>query len=150
MIKILKGSSTKQSAMRKIPSSFENSQNMSRVKSSREPHIGSAKLPPPPLMKSSSKKLGVTEKEDPFLAAYIECTKSGELPNARPRVGAKENKDCGINIGSGIKLWRNMFSCKSSCGVRKDGSVKMVHLPLHRRSRPVNNTINHHHLPFPK
>lgn len=137
--------------MRKAPFSFDNSQSMSRVKGSRDPYIGSAKLPPPPLMKSSSKKLGVKEKEDPFLAAYIECTKSGELPSARPKDGAKENKDCGIGIGRGIKLWRNMFSCKSSCEVREDGSVKMVHLPLYRQSaRPVHNTIYHHRLPFPK
>ncbi|KAL6012903.1 hypothetical protein ACLOJK_003392 [Asimina triloba] len=73
-------------------------------------------LPPCPFqppLRSSSKRV---QKEDPFLAAYKECTKSV----ARDRKEGKERR----------KVWAlSIFSCHNSCGIRDDALVKVGHLP---------------------
>ncbi|XP_039009757.1 uncharacterized protein LOC120138323 [Hibiscus syriacus] len=77
-------------------------------------------LPPcvfqPPLRTSSGRSLKKTE-NDPFLAAYKECTKSTK----------KGKKD-----GSGLKRLFS-FSCKRSCSVRDDNIVRVSQLPLDQR-----------------
>ncbi|RWR82910.1 protein FAR1-RELATED SEQUENCE 5-like protein [Cinnamomum micranthum f. kanehirae] len=78
-------------------------------------------LPPcriqPPLKSAAKKGLA---REDPFLAAYMECTKSfteGTFSKVRSK------KSMGPWKGKSL----SKFSCKHSCGVREDGLVKMVH-----------------------
>lgn len=69
-------------------------------------------LPPCPFQ-GSTNKLYVGRNDDPFLAAYIECTKSMKKVE-----GKKKKKE-----SSGWGFWR--FSCKQGTGVREDGLVKM-------------------------
>ncbi|GMI77275.1 hypothetical protein HRI_001396800 [Hibiscus trionum] len=83
-------------------------------------------LPPcvfhPPLGTSSRRSLKKTD-VDPFLAAYKECTKS-------TRKGKTGKKDGGG--GSGLKGFFS-FSCKRSCSVRDDNTVRVSQLPLDQR-----------------
>ncbi|KAJ4781117.1 Glutamine synthetase [Rhynchospora pubera] len=67
--------------------------------------------------------------EDPFLAAFIECTKPVE--QKRPPKGEKKTvrrnswprlERLGLGLGLGL-------SCKSSCGVREGNLIKMSKLP---------------------
>ncbi|XXG63960.1 hypothetical protein AAC387_Pa05g2034 [Persea americana] len=78
-------------------------------------------LPPclflPPLKSAAKKELA---REDPFLAAYMECTKSfteGTFSKVRSK------KSMGHWKGKSL----SKFSCTNSCRVREDGLVKMVH-----------------------
>lgn len=134
----------------KEPSSFH-----WQAQSELAPSNGCGKLPPPPALqasssspnlqygihvpippcplnlspRSSSRRRMMKSWEDPFLAAYIECTKSGELSTPR-RSGSRKDlkKDAKMVVG--------FFSCKTSCMVREDSLVKVVHRPdLRRRTR---------------
>ncbi|KAJ8638253.1 hypothetical protein MRB53_012520 [Persea americana] len=129
-----------------VPFSWENSPGICKV--SHKEHLmcvghEALKLPPPPcptkkpkflvqdlqsplppctfqspLIRASRKRL---EKEDPFLAAYMECTKNV----------AKSKLSNDDNIGGGHRAWKSisMFSCKHSCGVRDDSSVRIAYIP---------------------
>ncbi|GMJ02557.1 hypothetical protein HRI_003924900 [Hibiscus trionum] len=86
--------------------------------------VHDVKLPPPPpcayhsLTKCSSRR-GFNKKcDDPFLAAYKECTKSsGKAKLAK--------KDGGGGGCSGLMKGLFNFSCKKTCGVRNDNLVKI-------------------------
>ncbi|KAJ7966493.1 SWI/SNF-related matrix-associated actin-dependent regulator of chromatin subfamily A-like protein [Quillaja saponaria] len=74
--------------------------------------------------RSSSKK-GLKIQEDPFLAAYKECTKSHKssgkiITNKLPK----------IDVGSGVRKSLFVFSCKRSCSVRDDNLVRISQLPF--------------------
>lgn len=74
-----------------------------------------------PISRSSSKKgLNNVRKEDPFLAAYMECTKS--------KWGSRKGM-------GGLRAGMEVLSCKQSCKVREDNLVKVVHLRSARHSR---------------
>nr|CAD1828191.1 unnamed protein product [Ananas comosus var. bracteatus] len=130
-----------------VPFSWENQPGMSKV----SPHMDNSptKLPPPPaadrLLRAklyvplppcriqAPKTILLTKKgdtigEDPFLAAYIECTKSVRKPldkvSVKERI-RRENRWSGVRkLGLGLSL-----SCKRDSGVREDNLVRMSQLP---------------------
>ena len=81
-------------------------------------------LPPflaqPPRRSTSSKGLWGQE-EDPFLAAYKECTKSVESAK-KPKKSKK-----GFEFGRRKSMFT--FSCKHSCEVEDDSLMRLTHLP---------------------
>lgn len=81
-------------------------------------------LPPylaqPPRISTSSKGLWGQE-EDPFLAAYRECTKSVE--------SAKKPKNSKKGFDVGRRKWKFTLSCKHSCDVEDDSLMMLSHLP---------------------
>ncbi|KAG2698920.1 hypothetical protein I3843_07G169200 [Carya illinoinensis] len=84
-------------------------------------------LPPCPFQpapsRSSSKK-GL-KREDPFLAAYKECTKSINGNGKSPKNG--------VNLYSGFgKITMPDFSCRRSCSVRDGNLVRISRLPCER------------------
>ncbi|OMP01746.1 hypothetical protein COLO4_11612 [Corchorus olitorius] len=91
------------------------------------------KVPPPPpcsiqpLPKRSTSVKGLRWwQEDPFLAAYKECTKNGG------KNGKLWSSDQGRkNNGNGSKARKKKitFSCKNTCDVRDDNLVKLSNLP---------------------
>lgn len=132
-----------------VPFSWENSPGISKVTQKESPRpVGQEthKLPPPPCPSDSPKVVGIDlqiplppcmfqpplrssskkgiKREDPFLAAYMECTKSvghGKLD---------KNKHKG---GAGRRLVWSLFefSCKRSSGVKEDSLVRLTQdLPL--------------------
>ncbi|OWM70773.1 hypothetical protein CDL15_Pgr014446 [Punica granatum] len=74
-------------------------------------------LPAAPPQRSSSKK-GVQKDDDPFLAAYRECTKSSKEAN-------KSSKHHGAR--SGLRKHVSCLSCKRSCSVRDGNFVRISH-----------------------
>ncbi|RWW38945.1 hypothetical protein BHE74_00055775 [Ensete ventricosum] len=77
-------------------------------------------LPPcifQPPSRSSSKKGGLKEEDDPFFAAYMECTSKVRTQGRR---GSRGRKIDGL-----IRL----FSCKGSSGVREKAIVRLSPLP---------------------
>ncbi|KDP41585.1 hypothetical protein JCGZ_15992 [Jatropha curcas] len=84
-------------------------------------HEISIPLPPctfQPPSRSSSRKW-----DDPFLAAYKECTKSSTRSKAKVAGGSAGFSRSGLRKGM-FKL-----SCKSSCSVRDDNLVRVSQLP---------------------
>ncbi|KAF0915613.1 hypothetical protein E2562_037468 [Oryza meyeriana var. granulata] len=87
-------------------------------------------VPPPPgrlpltASKSFSKARAVRPEDDPFLAAYLACTKStgGGGGFAREPKGKRRFTWAGLGLGLGL-------SCKSSNGVVEDSMVKMAKRP---------------------
>ncbi|GMJ15261.1 hypothetical protein HRI_005195300 [Hibiscus trionum] len=79
-------------------------------------------LPPcvfqPPLRTCSRRSLKKTD-DDPFLAAYKECTKKG--------------KKHGGHALFGLNKCFSGFSCKRSCSVRDDNIVRVSQIPLDQR-----------------
>ncbi|XWS14823.1 hypothetical protein CRYUN_Cryun35bG0041700 [Craigia yunnanensis] len=69
------------------------------------------KIPPPPCAfhppSRTSSRRGLKRFDDPFLAAYKECTKS----TSKAKLAKKDG-------GSGLKKGMFNFSCKQSCSVR--------------------------------
>ncbi|KEH39999.1 hypothetical protein MtrunA17_Chr1g0152201 [Medicago truncatula] len=87
-------------------------------------------LPPcafqPPYYRTSSKKGIWVQDDDPFLAAYKECTKSqksGKRDKKMSRPGSSSFCES--------RLVKNMsfFSCKRSCNVRDNNLVRISHSP---------------------
>ncbi|XVE55718.1 hypothetical protein DITRI_Ditri03aG0180600 [Diplodiscus trichospermus] len=83
--------------------------------------IDDIKIPPPPHCafhppSRTSSGRGLKKSDDPFLAAYKECTKSS-------------NKKDG---GSGSMKGLFNFSCKAFCSVRNDNLVRISQLPIER------------------
>ncbi|XP_026662978.1 uncharacterized protein LOC113463144 [Phoenix dactylifera] len=78
-------------------------------------------LPPcpflPPRRISSKKGMSQTEK-DPFLAAYLECTKSTVKKQGKATKGKV-----------GFEKVEHAFSCKHTCEVREDSMVRLSQLP---------------------
>ncbi|TYH28890.1 hypothetical protein ES288_A02G180100v1 [Gossypium darwinii] len=102
-----------------IPFSWEDKPGVS--KSSKVTHYGSTSL------KGLRGWL-----DDPFLAAYKECTKSGEIKTGGSKLPVRKKK-----IG---------FSCKNACDVRDDNLVRLSNLPtLPKRKELVleRNWFNH-------
>ncbi|KAB1998440.1 hypothetical protein ERO13_D12G076800v2 [Gossypium hirsutum] len=84
--------------------------------------------PPPPFSKQPLPKRSASVKgwrwwpQDPFLAAYKECTKSGG--------NAKLTSDASRNGGSKLLRKKKIsFSCKDSADVRDDNFVRFSNLP---------------------
>ena len=119
-----------------IPFSWENKPGVSKLVTNQECHTEGdflLKLPTPPCpseattisghdlqiplppcvfqspSRSSSKK-GLRKHEDPFLAAYKECTKSN--------IGKGKSLKYDVGLWFGKKMLA--FSCKCSCSVRDD------------------------------
>ncbi|GLT62953.1 hypothetical protein SLA2020_355540 [Shorea laevis] len=85
-------------------------------------------LPPcvfQPLSKSSSRKgLRRQDQDDPFLAAFKECTKI-------PHKGKLPKKE----VGFGLKKGMFGFSCQQSCSVRDDNLVRISRVPKEKEER---------------
>ncbi|CAL9168300.1 unnamed protein product [Musa hybrid cultivar] len=122
-----------------IPFSWENQPGISKVTpQAEENHL---KLPPPPCKsdspmsaahglhvplppcifqppsRSSSKK-GLKEEDDPFFAAYMECTRNVRTQGRR---GSRRRRKRDGLIG--------LFSCTGSSGVREKAIVRLSQLP---------------------
>ncbi|KAK7310755.1 hypothetical protein RJT34_08466 [Clitoria ternatea] len=85
-------------------------------------------LPPcafqPPYYRTSSKRGLWVQHDDPFVAAYKECTKS--------KKHAKMNKKLTRNgIGSRVKKSMCFLSCYQSCTVRDNNLVRISYLDKH-------------------
>ncbi|WCJ32097.1 hypothetical protein M5689_013540 [Euphorbia peplus] len=100
-------------------------------------HHEGMKIPPPPPCQSvqpprrsfSGKGMGWwhLDLEDPFLAAYKECTKNvGKL-------ASKDENKKNVKVRRRSKFM--MFSCKNSCDVKDDSLVKLSNLPPISRAR---------------
>ncbi|KAL4644562.1 hypothetical protein ACB092_02G173600 [Castanea dentata] len=85
------------------------------------------KIPPPPCPQLQSLRRSTSVKrhrwqEDPFLVAYKECTKStvenGKVPSASKKV-----------VESRLRKTKSIFSCKNSCEVQEDNTLKFSKLP---------------------
>lgn len=95
------------------------------------------KIPPPPPCQNlqpprrsiSGKGIGRWQwQEDPFLAAYKECTKS----SCNGKLDANENKKKNVRARKNYKF---MFSCRNSCDVEDGSFVKLSNLPPIPRGR---------------
>ncbi|KAJ9166368.1 hypothetical protein P3X46_021138 [Hevea brasiliensis] len=90
-------------------------------------------LPPctfqPPSRSSSSRSF--RKQDDPFLAAYKECTKSTNKK-------AKLSK----NLAAGSGLRKGIFNlfCKNCCSVRDDNLVRVSQIPYELKGRDVRKT----------
>ncbi|MBA0676539.1 hypothetical protein Goari_018014 [Gossypium aridum] len=84
--------------------------------------IHGTKIPPPPpfALSGSYSRRGFKKSNDPFLAAYMECTKS----TSNVKLGEKHGG------GSGLKKGLFNFSCKQSCSVRNGSLVRISKLVL--------------------
>ena len=84
-------------------------------------------LPPcafqPPYYRTSSKKGLWVQDDDPFLAAYKECTKNQKSGGGRTKKLAK------AGIESRLRKGLSCFSCKRSCSVHGNNSVRISSLP---------------------
>lgn len=82
-----------------------------------------------PLSRSESSK-GLRRQDDPFLSAYLECTKSSRKGRSKFFGGGKSG------FGSGLRNSLSVFSCKNSCSVRDDSMVRNIsHLPISKSER---------------
>ncbi|KAK9284689.1 hypothetical protein L1049_023865 [Liquidambar formosana] len=97
-------------------------------------HSNSAKVPVPlppcpskPPRRSTSLK-GLWRQEDPFLAAYKECTKNEKL-------GKSPSESKRGSVGFNVRFSKFGFSCKKPGHVREDNLVKLTHLPPLPRER---------------
>ncbi|KAF6136900.1 hypothetical protein GIB67_018939 [Kingdonia uniflora] len=72
----------------------------------------------PPSRNSSRKAVTKGDQDDPFLAAYKECTKSVKLSKDRKKGSAPWKERNG-----------SIFSCKHSCGIKEDNLVRVSHGP---------------------
>lgn len=82
-------------------------------------------LPPCPRLqppRRSSSVKGNRWQEDPFLVAYRECTKSpvesSKVPSASKKV-----------VESRLRKTKSIFSCKNSCEIQEDNTLKFFKLP---------------------
>ncbi|EOX91752.1 hypothetical protein QUC31_003273 [Theobroma cacao] len=86
------------------------------------------KVPPPPCTMQLVPKRSTSVKglrwwqEDPFLAAYKECTKGG----GNGKWSSEGRKTDGSNVRKKKTI---TFSCKNSCDVRGDNLVRLSNLP---------------------
>jgi hypothetical protein len=84
-------------------------------------------LPPcafqPPLRSSSAR--GLRKHEDPFLAAYKECTKTKSTAKGK-------GQSFRNHVRSIFRKNMLVFSCKRSCSVRDDDLVRVSQLPYDR------------------
>ncbi|XP_048130598.1 uncharacterized protein LOC115746259 [Rhodamnia argentea] len=94
-----------------------------RVSMAREMQIP---LPPctfQPPTRSGSKKGSKKQDDDPFLAAYMECTKGTK---AGHRHKSSKHVDGGLGFGLRKHMLAN-FSCQQSCSVRDDNLIRVSH-----------------------
>ncbi|XVF64224.1 hypothetical protein PTKIN_Ptkin09bG0151400 [Pterospermum kingtungense] len=113
-----------------VPFSWENKPGVRKLTSQEGPEEDYflKKLPPPPCPSASARisihdiktppsRRGPNKYDDPFLAAYKECTKS----TSKSELAKKD-------VGSGLKKGMFSFSCKRSCSVRNDNLVRISQL----------------------
>ncbi|GAV69050.1 hypothetical protein CFOL_v3_12551 [Cephalotus follicularis] len=100
-------------------------------------------LPPCPLQtpqRSSSTKLSLGRRwwrEDPFLAAYKECTKS-KMSSGKLGIESKASN------GSLTRKSKLIFSCKNSCDATHDNLVRLTNLsPLPKHTIRVPTPTTH-------
>ncbi|KAG5543685.1 hypothetical protein RHGRI_016443 [Rhododendron griersonianum] len=91
-----------------------------------------------PLSRSESSK-GLRRQDDPFLSAYLECTKSSRKGRSNFFGGGKSG------FGSGLRNSLSVFSCKNSCSVRDDS---MSHSSSSLCARMDNNPQSYGAQPF--
>ncbi|OMO70852.1 hypothetical protein COLO4_28461 [Corchorus olitorius] len=93
------------------------------------------KIPPPPGAfqppSRSSSRRGLKKSDDPFLAAYKECTKSTN----KGKLAKNVNGGGSGNLKKGVFS----FSCKQSCSVRDDNLVRISQLPPERDRSSVES-----------
>lgn len=77
-------------------------------------------LPPCPFQPTPMRYSELRREDDPFLAAYMKCTKSGKPEKERKRSGGLWKDGLGLGLG---------FSCMHGCGVRNDSMVKVSQVP---------------------
>ncbi|CAH9097844.1 unnamed protein product [Cuscuta europaea] len=87
----------------------------------------------PPVPRNSSRKGVIGKRDDPFLIAYMECTKN---------VGPKGDNFMWFSKDDGVRKRKKkkkknvgFFSCKDSCGVLEDKIVRASQLPVSRSQR---------------
>lgn len=105
------------------------------------------KIPLPPCLsqqppRRSTSGKGFRWKEDPFVVAYKECTKSEKsckLPC--------KNKKGGVGLGSNFSSRRSMciFSCRGANDVKDDSYLKLSQLPRLPADRDRSLTLEHEH-----
>lgn len=109
-------------------------ENSSRTRTHHHFHDLQVPLPPcgfrPPSRSGSSKGLMIRKQDDPFLSAYLECTKSSRKGRSKFFGGGKSD------FGFGLRNSLSVFSCKNSCSVRDDSMVRSIsHLPISKSER---------------
>ena len=72
---------------------------------------------------SSSFRMGMEKAEDPFLAAFMRCTRSSSMHN----LSGKNEKDVGF--GKRKSILRGTLSCKYSCPIIEDNLVRISRFP---------------------
>ncbi|XWS45112.1 hypothetical protein CRYUN_Cryun15aG0108800 [Craigia yunnanensis] len=104
------------------------------------------KVPPPPPCsiqlppkRSTSVKGLRWWQEDPFLAAYKECTKS----EGKGKLSSESRKNCCSKLL--IRKKKITFPCKNSCDVRDDNFVRLSNLPPLPKDRIQGNRILFNH-----
>ncbi|KAJ8765594.1 hypothetical protein K2173_014716 [Erythroxylum novogranatense] len=107
----------------KSPSSRRVFESFPQVSSEEEKRIPLPPCPKPQApCRSSSLKGFKWWQEDPFFAAYKECTK-----NVKSRKLTGENKT--RTVVSKTKKGKLSFSCKNSCDVQENNMVRLPNLP---------------------
>jgi hypothetical protein len=73
---------------------------------------------------TTSFRMGLTKaEEDPFLTAYIRCTRSSSMH----KLSGKNEKDVGF--GKRKSFIRSTLSCKYSCPIIEDNLVRISRFP---------------------
>ncbi|CAI9115988.1 OLC1v1017022C1 [Oldenlandia corymbosa var. corymbosa] len=111
--------------------------------STKSSELDSTKIPPPPCpnfqhpLKSNSLRRSFRKNDDPFLIAYIECTKSTsrddlyKRPSSTPSHGSRK----GGGELFGIRKNLSIFSCKHSSNVMESSIVRVSQLPASKSQR---------------
>ncbi|XVE70225.1 hypothetical protein DITRI_Ditri10aG0055800 [Diplodiscus trichospermus] len=125
-----------------VPFSWENKPGVCKLANQEGPKEDCflQKLPPPPCPPAkapcafhqpsrTSSRRGLKKSDDPFLAAFKECSKSKS--NSKGKLARKDG-------GSGLKMGLFNFSCKQSCSFRNDNLVRVSQLHLLRETDQVS------------
>lgn len=88
------------------------------------PHFLCAYQPAARGSRSNSFRTGLTKAEDPFLAAYMRCTRSSSMH----KISGKSEKD-DVGFGKRKSVLRSTLSCKYSCPIIEDNLVRISRLP---------------------
>jgi len=102
---------------------------------SRTHHFHDLQVPLPPCgfqpPSRSASRRGIKKQDDPFLSAYMECTKSSTRKGKKLLIGGGKS-----GFGFGLRKSVSVFSCKNSCStVRDDSMVRISQLPISKPER---------------